>query len=81
MLAPLTDKADRSIPMAEVAAEMGVSEGNARVMLFRLRKQFRAALQTEMIRTLTDEGDLKEEMGHLRAILTGHVQQTCDFRL
>lgn len=73
VLAPLTDKADRAIAMADVAAEMGVSEGNARVMLFRLRKQFRVALQTEMMRTLTDEADLKEEMDHLRAILTGRV--------
>ncbi|MEZ5385272.1 MAG: hypothetical protein R3F13_07145 [Prosthecobacter sp.] len=73
VLAPLTEKADGSIPMTGVAAELGVSEGNARVMLFRLRKQFRAALQTEMMRTLTDEADLKEEMDHLRAILTGQV--------
>jgi RNA polymerase sigma-70 factor (ECF subfamily) len=71
VLAPLTEKADRAISMSEAAAEMGVSEGNARVLLFRLRKQFRAALQTEMMRTLSDDADLKEEMDHLRAILTG----------
>jgi len=69
ILAPLADKTDRAIPMAGVAAELGVTEGNARVMLFRLRKQFRAALQTEMMRTLTDDGDLKQEMDHLRAAL------------
>jgi hypothetical protein len=55
--------------MTGVAAELGVTEGNARVMLFRLRKQFRASLQTEMMRTLTDDGDLKQEMEHLRAAL------------
>lgn len=69
VLAPLADKTDRAIPMTGVAAELGVTEGNARVMLFRLRKQFRAALQTEMMRTLTDDGDLKQEMEHLRAAL------------
>ncbi|MBL9132990.1 MAG: sigma-70 family RNA polymerase sigma factor [Verrucomicrobiaceae bacterium] len=69
VLAPLVDKTDRAIPMTGVAAELGVTEGNARVMLFRLRKQFRAALQTEMMRTLTDDGDLKQEMEHLRAAL------------
>ena len=73
VLAPLTDKMDRTIAMSDVAAALNVNEGNARVMLFRLRKQFRGALQTEMMRTLTDEGDLKEEMDHLRAILTGRV--------
>lgn len=69
VLAPLADKTDRVIAMTGVAAELGVTEGNARVMLFRLRKQFRASLQTEMMRTLTDDGDLKQEMEHLRAAL------------
>ncbi len=73
VLAPLVDRTDRTIPMNEVAARLATSEGNTRVMLFRLRRQFRGALQTEMMRTLSEEGDLKEEMDHLRAILMRDV--------
>jgi len=55
--------------MAQVADQAGVTEGHARVLLYRIRKHFRAALCEVISQTVEGEAEVAEELRHLQAIL------------
>lgn len=52
-------------PYAELAAELGVSEGALKVAIHRLRQRYGVLLREEISRTVTDESQAKEELRHL----------------
>lgn len=70
LLIPLLSRDDGRVPMAEVAAQAGVAEGHARVLLHRIRKHFRAALREEIAQTVSSVAEVDLEMRHLQEILT-----------
>ncbi len=58
-------------PRAAVAAGLGMTEANLRVVLHRLRARFAAGLREEVAATLRDAGDdaVEEELRALFAVL------------
>lgn len=58
------------IPYSQVASELGISEGAARVSIHRLRRRFREVFQQEVAGTLANPDDLQEEMKHLQEMLS-----------
>jgi len=70
-LKPLVAPDPDAAPRAAVAAELGLSEGNLRVMLHRLRARFATGLREEVAATLRDAGDeaIAEELRALFAVL------------
>ena len=56
-------------PHAEVAAELGMSEGAVKVAVHRLRQRYRQLLRDEIARTVGDERDVDGEIGRLFAAL------------
>jgi RNA polymerase sigma factor (sigma-70 family) len=61
------DKA--SIGYADVARDLGVSEGAARVAVHRLRRRFREVFREEVAHTVAAAEDVEEELRHLLAAL------------
>jgi RNA polymerase sigma factor (sigma-70 family) len=59
-----------SIPYAEIAGALGVSEGAARVQLHRLRKRFRAVFRDQIARTVSADEELEDEVRYVVAILS-----------
>jgi len=72
-LKPLVASDPDAAPRAAVAAELGLSEGNLRVVLHRPRARFAAGLRAEVAATLRDAGDeaIAEELRALFAVLGG----------
>jgi RNA polymerase sigma-70 factor (ECF subfamily) len=70
-LKPLVSSDPDAAPRAVVAAELGLTEGNLRVALHRLRTRFAAGLRAEVAVTLRDAGDeaIEEELQALFAVL------------
>jgi RNA polymerase sigma-70 factor (ECF subfamily) len=64
----LTGSAD-AIPHAEAAVDLGMTEGAIKVAAHRLRRRFRALLREEIARTVTDPGQIDEEIQSLFAAL------------
>lgn len=64
----LTGQADR-LPYAELAAELGMTEGAARQAASRLRKRYRELLRTEILQTLAEPGALDDEIRSLFELL------------
>ncbi len=60
-----------SVPYRESAVRLGLSEGNLRVAVHRLRKRFRVLLREEVAGTLADPADVDEELRALLAALSG----------
>lgn len=62
--------ADRAaITYADVAAQLGLNEGAARVAVHRLRRRFREIFREEVAHTVAAAEDADEEMWHLLAAL------------
>ena len=57
------------IPYAALAAQLGSSEGAARVAVHRLRKRFREIFRVEIAATVAADADIADEQAHLLAIL------------
>lgn len=57
-------------PYAEIAADLGMSEGAVKVAVHRLRRRYRELLLAELARTVGDEADVTEELRHLIAIVS-----------
>lgn len=59
-----------SIPYAQIATELGITKGAARVAVHRLRKQFRQSFRQTIAETVEANGDVEVEMRHLVAVLS-----------
>ena len=72
-LKPLVSSDPDAVPRADVAAELGLTDGTLRVALHRLRARFAAGLREEVAATLKDTGDeaIEEELRALRAVRGG----------
>jgi RNA polymerase sigma factor (sigma-70 family) len=55
-----------AIPYAQAAAELGLSEGAVRTSVHRLRRRYRELLREDVAQTLTESGQIEEE---IRALL------------
>jgi RNA polymerase sigma-70 factor (ECF subfamily) len=58
-----------SIPYPSMARELNMTEGSVRVAVHRLRRQYRRFLRDEIAQTVSDEGQIGEEMESLFAAL------------
>ncbi len=56
-------------PYAQLAAELGMTEGAVKVAVHRLRRRYRDLLQEEIGRTVRDPAEVKEEIADLFAAL------------
>jgi DNA-directed RNA polymerase specialized sigma24 family protein len=72
-LKPFVSSGPEAVPRAAVAAELGLTDGNLRVIIHRLRARFAAGLREEVAATLRDAGDeaVEEELRELFAVLGG----------
>ncbi len=59
-----------AIPYAAKAAELGTSEGAARVAVHRLRKRYREVFRETVADTVSSIGEVEEEIRHIAAILS-----------
>jgi RNA polymerase sigma-70 factor (ECF subfamily) len=57
------------VPYAQLAQEMGSSEGGLKVAVHRLRKRYRALFQSEIAQTLADPADVDSEISFLISTL------------
>lgn len=69
-LKPFITCENDKVPAAQLAAKLGVSEGTARVAVYRLRRRYWEILQQEVLRTVEDPVDVAEELRHIRHVLT-----------
>jgi RNA polymerase sigma factor (sigma-70 family) len=60
-----------SQPYAQLAGQMGIAEGAMRVAVHRLRKRYRALLESEIANTVTSQDDVKLEMAYLFKTMAG----------
>jgi RNA polymerase sigma factor (sigma-70 family) len=60
-----------SPPLAQVAEELGLSEGALKVALHRLRQRFRDLLRAEVAQTVAHPQDVDDELRHLIAVVSG----------
>ena len=61
------DTADLS--QADAASALGTTTGAVKVMIHRLRKDFRTAVEAELAQTVPDTGDIAEELRYLIEVL------------
>jgi RNA polymerase sigma-70 factor (ECF subfamily) len=59
------------IPYEQVAAELGASEGAARVAVHRMRQRFRELFREEIAATVSTEEEVEAEMRYVRRVLAG----------
>jgi RNA polymerase sigma-70 factor (ECF subfamily) len=57
------------IPYGELAAQLGQSEGAARVAIHRLRRRFRELFREEIAQTVSRPEDIDDEVRHLLGVL------------
>jgi RNA polymerase sigma factor (sigma-70 family) len=60
-----------TVPQAELAAELGLSEGALRVAVHRLRSRYRELLRAEIAQTVASPDQVDEELHELMAVLRG----------
>jgi RNA polymerase sigma factor (sigma-70 family) len=59
------------VPLAAIAAELGMTEGAIKMAASRLRRRYGEILREEIARTLADPGDIEDEVRDLFAALAG----------
>jgi RNA polymerase sigma-70 factor (ECF subfamily) len=59
------------VPLAAIAAELGMTEGAVKMAASRLRRRYGEILREEIARTLADPADVEEEIRNLFAALAG----------
>lgn len=59
-----------TIPYAELAVQLNLSEGALRVAVHRLRQRYRQLLREEIANTLTEGEDVASELADLRRVLS-----------
>jgi RNA polymerase sigma-70 factor (ECF subfamily) len=55
---------------AELAAELGIREGSVKVAVHRLRQRFRRRLTEAIAHTVSEPGELEQELRHLTEVLS-----------
>jgi RNA polymerase sigma-70 factor (ECF subfamily) len=60
---------DALLSPADLARELGLTEGALKVAVHRLRRRFREAVRAEISQTLTDGDDVQEELRYLIEVL------------
>lgn len=60
-----------AIPYAELAATLGSTEGAARVAVHRLRKRYRELFRATVADTVSEPGDVDDEVRHIVNVLSG----------
>jgi RNA polymerase sigma factor (sigma-70 family) len=70
-LKPWLSPAASRASQADIAAQLGLSEGALKVAIHRLRRRFRDITRAEIAQTLHDTADLDDEMRHLVNALAG----------
>jgi hypothetical protein len=58
-----------SLSRADAARELGLTEGAAKVAVHRLRKRFRALVQSEIGQTVSDPAQVADELHYLIEVL------------
>lgn len=71
MLKPCLAGERTSQPYAELAKQLGVTEGTVKALVHRLRKRYRQLLREEIAQTLTQHDAVDDELRHLFAVLGG----------
>jgi RNA polymerase sigma-70 factor (ECF subfamily) len=61
----------RTIPYAELAPRLGMSEAAVKVAVYRLRQKYRELLRAEIANTVADPREVDAELRHLFAALAG----------
>jgi RNA polymerase sigma-70 factor (ECF subfamily) len=59
-----------TLSYADVAAQLGLTEGAVKVAVHRLRGRYRELLRAEIAETVATPGEVDEELQHLIAVLT-----------
>jgi RNA polymerase sigma-70 factor (ECF subfamily) len=70
-LKPTLTEASRSVRYAEIAAQLGTSEGAVKVAVHRLRQRYREVLRAEIADTVASPGEVEDEIRNLFAALAG----------
>ena len=58
-----------TLSYAEVAPQLGLTEGAVKVAVHRLRGRYRELLRAEIAKTVATPGEVDEELQHLIAVL------------
>lgn len=61
---------ETDVSYRDIGAAVGLSEGAARVTVHRLRRRFREALREEIRQTVSDPGEIDEELDFLLGVLS-----------
>ena len=69
ILKPALSGTGESVPVAETARQLGMSDGAAKVALLRPRARFREVVKSEIAQTVPEESDVDEELRYLVAVL------------
>ena len=70
-LKPTLTEASRTVRYAEIAHQLGTSEGAVKVAVHRLRQRYREVLQAEIAETVTSPEEVEDELRNLFAALAG----------
>jgi len=62
--------AGSSVSYAELSAQLGLSEGAARVAVHRFRQRYREVLRTTIADTVADPKDVDDELRHLISVIS-----------
>ncbi|MCZ7635471.1 MAG: hypothetical protein M5U12_05120 [Verrucomicrobia bacterium] len=71
LLAPRLSGERDVVPAAEVARELGTTEGTVNVMVHRLRRRYRELLSAVVLRTVDNPTEVEEELRYLLRVLQG----------
>jgi RNA polymerase sigma-70 factor (ECF subfamily) len=69
-LAPFLSGAHAGASYAEAGRRLGITEGAAMIAAHRLRTRYRQMLRTEIAQTLSDPGEVEDEIRRLFACLS-----------
>jgi RNA polymerase sigma-70 factor (ECF subfamily) len=70
-LKPTLTEASRTVAYADIAAQLGTSEGAVKVAVHRLRQRYREVLRAEIADTVASPGEVEDEIRNLFAALAG----------
>jgi hypothetical protein len=71
LLKPTLTEASRSVPYADIAPQLGMSEGAVKVAVHRLRRRYRELLRSEIADTVASPDEVEDEIRQLFAALAG----------